>query len=119
MARWLPVIIGVVPVFNQLIGSRLVVANAEARVPLLGALGVIPSSGVPPVEVVFFYDGGTAWTRGEKTTFLNGPRPWVSSQGATLRVNILGFAIGEVSYVHPNDRPGKKWVWEFGINSGF
>lgn len=34
-------------------------------------------------------------------------------------MNILGFAIGEVSNVHPNDRPGKKWVWECGINSGF
>jgi hypothetical protein len=110
---------GTCPVFDQLIGSRLVVANAEARVPLLGALGVIPSSGIPPVELAFFYDAGTAWTRGEKATFLNGPRPWVTSQGATLRVNILGFAIGEVSYVHPNDRPDKRWVWEFGINSGF
>jgi hypothetical protein len=107
------------PAFDQLLGSRMVVANGEVRVPILGALGVIRSSGVPPVETAIFYDVGAAWTREDKVNFLGGTRRPVTSYGGTVRVNILGFAIGEINYAHPNDRPAKRWVWEFNLIPGF
>jgi Tol biopolymer transport system component len=110
---------GACPVFDQLFGSRMVVANAEVRVPLLGALGVIPSSAVPPVETALFYDAGVAWTRNNSANFLGGDRRPVTSYGASLRVNLLGFAVAQISYVHPNDRPARRWMWEFGLVSGF
>jgi Omp85 superfamily domain/WD40-like Beta Propeller Repeat len=106
-------------VFNRLLGSRLAVANVELRLPLLGALGVIPTPGVPPVELAGFFDAGTAWRQNDKAAFLGGGRQPVTSEGAALRVNILGFAVGEVDLVHPNDRPGKGWAWQFALQPGF
>ncbi|HEX4996783.1 MAG TPA: BamA/TamA family outer membrane protein [Terriglobia bacterium] len=110
---------GACPVFDRLIGNRLAVANAELRIPLFGAQGVVHSPGVPPVEVAGFYDAGIAWTRAEKATFLGGDRTPVTSAGATLRFNMLGLAIGELNFVHPNDRPAKRWVWQFDFKAGF
>ena len=107
------------PAFDRLIGSRVAVANVEVRVPIFGALGLVYSPGVPPVETALFYDAGAAWTREDKVNFLGGSRRPVTSYGATMRVNILGFAIGEINYAHPNDRPAKRWVWEFNLSPGF
>jgi outer membrane protein assembly factor BamA len=111
---------GACPVFDQLLGSQIAVANAELRMPILGALGVIRTPSVPPVEAALFYDAGVAWTPSDKASFLGGSRHPVSSYGSSLRVNILGFAIGQISLVHPNDRPGaRKWSWEFSLLPGF
>lgn len=105
------------PVFDQLLGSRIAAMNAELRLELLGALGIIPSRGFIPVELAPFVDGGRAW--GNVTGFNTASQKWVSSYGASLRVNLLGFAIGQVSYIHPNDRPAKSWVWQFSLLPGF
>jgi hypothetical protein len=43
----------------------------------------------------------------------------VTSYGSSLRVNILGFAIAQISLVHPNQRPVKGWHWEFSLLPGF
>jgi Tol biopolymer transport system component len=111
---------GACPVFDQLLGSQMAVANAEVRVPVLGALGVIRTPGVPPVETALFYDAGVAWTSADKASFLGGSRSPVSSYGASLRVNLLGFAIGQISLVHPNDRlNNRNWSWEFSLLPGF
>jgi Tol biopolymer transport system component len=110
---------GSCPVFDRLLGSRLTVLNAEMRVPILGFLGVIPSKALPPVEAALFFDGGVAWRDSERPNFLGGSRSPVSSFGTSLRFNLLGFAIGQLSYVHPNDRPLKDWHWEFSFTPGF
>ncbi|MGH9816652.1 MAG: BamA/TamA family outer membrane protein, partial [Candidatus Acidiferrales bacterium] len=106
---------GSCPAFDQLVGSRIVVGNLELRLPIFGPLGVIPSRSAPPVETAFFYDAGYAW-RGISETLSRDP---VTSYGATLRFNIFGFAIGQLSYAHPNQRPGKGWIWEFSLVPGF
>jgi len=108
---------GSCPVFDKLIGSRLAVANLELRVPLLGTLGLIPSEGFIPVETALFYDAGMAWTSLEGSDF--GSRDPVTSYGASLRINLLGFAIAQVSLVRPVDRPLKNWIWEFSLTPGF
>jgi hypothetical protein len=111
--------IGGCPVFDQLLGSRFAVANAEVRMPVFGALGVVRSPKVPPVEAALFFDAGVAWTSFDKASFLGGSRRPVTSHGASLRVNLLGFAIAQMNLAHPNDRPGRGWVWEFSLLPGF
>lgn len=110
---------GLCPVFDQLLGSRVAVLNLETRTPIFGPLGIIPSRAVPPVELALFYDAGYAWRSSLETTVPTFDPDPVSSTGASLRFNILGFAIGQLSYVHPLDRPSKKWLWQFSLVPGF
>jgi outer membrane protein assembly factor BamA len=74
---------------------------------------------MPPVEMAFFFDAGSAWTSGDRPDFMGGSAKTVTSQGVALRVNLFGFAIGEVDYVHPNDRPLKGSFWQFSFQPGF
>ncbi len=107
------------PTLDRLFGSRMLVGNAELRLPIFGFLGVIPSRGAPPVDAAFFYDAGMAYRSKELARSLGVPRRPVSSYGASLRFNVLGFFIGQLSYVHANDRPQRRWGWEFSIIPGF
>jgi dipeptidyl aminopeptidase/acylaminoacyl peptidase len=104
---------------NRLFGSRLAVGNVELRLPLLGPLGVIHSPSIPPLELAGFFDAGVAWRQEEKASFLGGSRKAVTSFGPALRLNLLGFAVGELAFVHPNDRPNKGWYWQFSLQPGF
>jgi WD40 repeat protein len=105
--------------FDRLLGSRIAVANAEVRLMLLGPLGWIPSSGFLPVEATGFVDAGVAWNNGERPSFLGGTRDPLTSHGLSLRINLFGYAVGEMAFVHPNDRPGKGWHWQFMLQPGF
>jgi hypothetical protein len=109
------------PVFDRLLGSKIVVANAEIRFPLLGALGIGSGYyGAFPVEFAIFGDAGLAWdSRNDPSVFGSGTRDPVFSAGAGLRINLLGFAIAELDLVRPFDRPGKGWVWQFELQPGF
>jgi Tol biopolymer transport system component len=109
------------PVYDQLLGSRMVVANAELRFPLFGALGVGPGYyGAFPIDFTVFGDGGLAWdSQNEPSIFGSGTRDPVFSAGAGLRINLLGFAVAEVDLVRPFDRPDKGWVWQFDFQQGF
>ena len=108
------------PVYNQLLGTRLLVGNLELRFPLLGVLGLGHGYyGAFPIEAAIFGDGGVAWHQGQEPRFLGGTRKLVTSAGAALRVNMFGFAVVEVDYVRPFDRPGKGWLWQFGLTPGF
>jgi hypothetical protein len=71
------------------------------------------------VELAGFFDAGTAWTKDDEPKFLGGHRKPVTSVGTALRVNLLGFAVAEIDFVHPNDRPSKGWYWEFSLTPGF
>jgi hypothetical protein len=109
------------PTFDRLVGSRMAVGNLEFRFPLLRPFGATDRMyGPVPVEVAFFLDGGVAWNRGERPSFLNnGTREPVSSGGITLRANLLGFAVGQIDLARPFDRPGRGWVWSFSLTPGF
>jgi hypothetical protein len=107
------------PVYDQLFGSRLAVGNVEARLQLIGPVGLYQTARVPPVEIAPFYDAGIAWTSDEQRDLFDLVRSPVSSTGVSGRVNVLGFAVFQASYVHPIDRPAQKWVWEFGLVTGF
>jgi hypothetical protein len=107
------------PAYSRLLGTRLAVGNFELRLPVFGALGIVPSAGVPPVELAAFYDTGVAWRSDDEPRFMGGERGLVSSYGGALRVNLMGFAIAEAAFVHPNDRPVKGWYWQINLQPGF
>jgi hypothetical protein len=105
--------------FDQLVGSRIAVAGAELRFPLFGLFSGRSLYGPLPLEMVFFGDAGTAWTRDARPQLAGGDREWVRSVGAALRLNAFGYAIVELDYVRPLDRPGRGWMWQFNLTPGF
>ena len=109
------------PIFDRLIGSRMLVGNLEFRFPLLRPFGASPSKmyGPVPVEVALFADGGVAWSASDKPSFLGGERKGISSVGAAVRVNMLGFAIGEFDWSRPLQRVGRGWIFQFNLAPGF
>ena len=111
---------GSCPAFDRLIGSRVAVGNAELRFPLWGALGGDRFYGPVPVELAVFSDAGVAWGRGSSSPrFSGGDRQPVVSVGAAARINLFGYAIAEIDYVRPLDRPGRGWLWQFSLRPGF
>ncbi len=116
---------GSCPVFDRLLGSRVLVGNVELRAPLLGLLGARNPFGPLPVEVGGFFDAGVAWDSHTAPKIFGGAgtnpadRPLVRSVGATARVNILGFAVLQIDRVKPLDRPGKSAFWQFNLLAGF
>jgi Tol biopolymer transport system component len=110
---------GSCPVFDRLIGSRMLVANIEARAPLLGLFGRKDLYGPIPVEIGAFFDAGVAWDSTTKPRLFGGTRDFAKSTGATARVNVLGFAVLQVDWVKPLDRPGKKPFFQFNLLTGF
>lgn len=108
------------PVFDQLLGSRLLVGNLEVRFPLLGVLGVGSGYyGAYPIEAAVFADGGVAWTDRDKASLFGGGRRPVTSAGVALRVNLLGFAVAEMDVVKPFDRPGRGAYLELSLTPGY
>ena len=107
------------PVYDQLFGSRIAVANAELRFPLFGIFTGSSNYGPLPLEGVVFGDAGVAWSTAVEPRFLGGNRDWVRSFGAGIRFNLLGFLIGEMDWVKPLDRPEKGWHWQFNFIPGF
>jgi hemolysin activation/secretion protein len=77
------------------------------------------SYGVLPVELFGFFDAGVAWTRDIDPSFSGGSRDWVSSTGAGVRVNALGYLIAEFNAIRPLNRPGKGWMFGFNLRPGF
>ena len=112
-------ITGTCEAFDQIVGSRMALGSVELRVPLLGIFNPRAMYGGIPVEIGVFADAGVAWTSDTEPAFLGGDRDWVRSVGAVLRFNAFGYAIGELDYVKPLDRPGRGWMWQFNLTPGF
>jgi outer membrane protein assembly factor BamA len=116
-----PDVNGSCPAFDRLVGSRIAVVNAEARLPLFGFGGNI-AYGPIPTELFAFFDAGVAWTRTLDPSFggSGGDREWVRSAGVGARVNLFGYAIGEFNVARPLDRPGRGgWMFVFNLRPGF
>jgi hypothetical protein len=115
---------------NELIGSRMAVANAEVRLPFTGPeeLAVIPSQTL--FTTLFgFADAGAAWGRtlttfapfaGEQTgapSTFSEVDPIVSS-GLGLRVNAFGAIVLEGYAAAPFQRQGKGLQFGFLLTNG-
>jgi hypothetical protein len=107
------------PAFDRLIGSRLFVANAELRFPLVGVFQGRFNYGPLPIEGLLFADTGVAWTESEGPSLSGGMRQFVSSVGAGLRVNTFGYLVLEFDAVRPLDRPDAGWRFVFNALPGF
>jgi hypothetical protein len=108
------------PSFDRLVGSRMLVGNLELRFPLLRPFGNTQQPYGPiPIEVALFADGGMAWTAQDEPSFAGGRRDPVASAGVALRVNLFGYLIAEFDGVRPFNRPGRGWMFEFGLSPGF
>jgi Tol biopolymer transport system component len=105
---------------DRLVGSRLLVAGAEIRAPLVGLFTGALEYGAVPAELIGFFDAGVAWDADSLPSgFGNGTRPWARSFGAGIRVNAFGYAILEFAGVRPLDRADNSWRFVFGIRPGF
>ncbi len=125
--------------FNRLYGSKMIVANAELRFPLLGLLGIGKGFyGAWPLEFCAFYDWGVAyasapnyWWGGFNPDGTPNPdmvKPWfvsgglrkpVRSFGIGLRTNLFGYLVMGLNYVYPIDRPVRGWHLQLSISPGF
>jgi len=106
-----------VAIFEQLLGSRVAVANLELRFPLFGALGLDPGAGLPYLEVAPFFDAGVAWLGSDQPRLFGGDRTLLTSYGAALRVNLFGAAVLEFDVVRAVQRG--RWFTQFGFAPGF
>jgi hypothetical protein len=112
---------GSCPTFDRLLGSRVAIFNAELRFPLWGALtgGRGSFYGPLPVEMAVFADSGVAWGQSTSVLYGGNQKEPVSSVGLAWRVNLMGFAVAEIDWVRPLDRPGRGWLWQFNLIPGF
>jgi Tol biopolymer transport system component len=111
----------------QLLGSRVAVANIELRFPLLRRveLGFLPID-LPPLDGLFFYDAGLAWSRGQT---VYGSRPGgydvskqrypLRSYGFGLRLNLFNYAILRWDFAVPVDQVGRRGVWTWSLWPSF
>ena len=115
-----PSLVSQCPAFDRLLGSRMLVGNLEFRFPLLRPFGATSRMYGPiPLEVALFADGGVAWNSGEKPALFGGSREGISSAGLALRANLFGYAVGQLDFSRPFQRPGSGWVIQFNLTPGF
>ena len=100
------------PAFDRLQGTRIALASAEVRVPLLGTsqYGLIDFPYLP-TELTLFTDAGLAWTAEEAPVLAwarrTDDRVPVVSAGMSTRVNLFGAIVMELFYAYPFQRPDK------------
>jgi Tol biopolymer transport system component len=107
------------PIYDQLLGSRLLAASLEVRAPLLALFGNRKLYGTLPVDVGAFFDAGVAWDAQTRPALFGGGRSLVKSLGVTARLNMFGFAILQLDFVKALDRPGKRPYLTINLLSGF
>jgi hypothetical protein len=89
------------------------------RAPLFGLFRGRMDYGPVPVDVFAFADSGIAWTAIESPSFSGGTRKPVTSVGGGLRMNLFGFAVGELAIARPLQRPQRGWMFVFSLRQGF
>jgi outer membrane protein assembly factor BamA len=99
-------------------------ANAELRFPLVRRvdLGILPIS-LPPVDGLFFYDMGVAWSN-QQNLWLTRPANYdfatdrypLRSYGFGVRMNLFNIALIRWDYSIPLDSQNRKgyWFWTLG-----
>jgi Tol biopolymer transport system component len=112
------------PEFDRLVGSRIAAASAEIRIPLLGTdqYGLVRTP-LFPIDIAPFVDIGVAWTSKDSPTFelssRSAKRTPVASGGISARTNLFGYAVLELFYAKPFQRPDKGWVFGWQLAPGW
>lgn len=111
------------PVFDRLVGSRILATSIELRAPLLGTreYGLINAPFLP-TEIFAFADAGAAWSKGDDVTFKWATRTSehvpVASVGLGLRI-LLSYIPIEIYAAKPFQRPDEDIVYGFNIIPGW
>ncbi len=112
------------PEASRLNGTRIAMASAEIRMPLLGneQLGLINFPYLP-TELSLFADIGMAWTAEDLPELTlsrdaTGRTP-VASAGVASRFLLFGAAILEVYYAYPFQRPEKGAHFGLSLSPGW
>jgi Tol biopolymer transport system component len=111
---------------DRLVGTQIGMASAEIRFPILTpSFGFLPQ-GFPPIEGALFYDVGLTWDEesvlrwnrqpGDNPTRVRTP---LQTFGASVRMNLFGFAIARLDYAIPQERRGVKGLWTFSLGPTF
>lgn len=113
---------------SQLSGQRILVANAELRLPFSGPerLAMIKSKWLL-TDLNLFFDSGLAWSSGDKIIFNRNDsmvsldqRFPVYSTGLSLRINVLGALILEPYFAIPFQNGGfRNGVFGLNYTSGW
>jgi hypothetical protein len=110
--------------FDRLFDSRLAVANAELRLPLLGSgeLGLVDFPYIP-LSLLVFFDAGVAWTSDEPPVLRwatdSQERIPVFSTGAGMRINLGGVLVLQISYAYPFQRPNRRAHFGLAVTPGW
>lgn len=112
---------------TQLLGTRVMVGNAELRFPLIRRfdLGFLPIS-LPPIDGHIFYDAGVAWRDGQQLSLtrpanynFDKQRYPLRSYGYGVRMNLFNIAILRWDYSVPRDSFSQKGYWWFSLGPSF
>ena len=111
------------PVFDRLVGSRILAGSVELRAPLLGTRGYgLIDAPFLPTEIFAFGDVGAAWSKGQDVTWKyqtrTNDRVPVVSVGAGLRI-LLSYIPIEIYAAKPFQRPDEDIVYGFNIIPGW
>jgi hypothetical protein len=106
-------------ILDSLIGTRVLVGNIEARMPLMSLVTGRLEYGRVPIDVGAFMDAAVTWTDATRPAFVGGTRRVLRSAGGFARINVFGLFVAEVAASRPIDRPTRGWQWQFGIAQGF
>ncbi len=107
------------PALNALLGTGLLVAKIELRVPVLSAFSSRIHYGTLPMDAFVFADAGTTWG-GNQHLFgpLDGGRAVIRSVGAGARLNAMGLVL-ELAMARPLDLRRTGWSFGFNLRPGF
>ncbi|HZA98317.1 MAG TPA: BamA/TamA family outer membrane protein, partial [Gemmatimonadales bacterium] len=111
---------------DRLVGTQIGMASAEIRFPILTpSFGFLPQ-GFPPIEGALFYDVGLTWDEESVLRWNRQPgddparvRTPLQTFGASIRMNLFGFAIARLDYAIPQERRGVKGLWAFSLGPTF
>ena len=102
----------------------MVAAGLEVRVPLFGndRLGLIRAP-LFPIDIAGFVDGALTWSSGQSPSIEFATQSFeripVFSAGVSARANLFGYAVVELFYARPFQRPDKDWVFGFQLAPGW
>ena len=112
-------------VFDRLVGTQIAVGSAEIRFPILNPSFGLPAA-IPPIEGALFYDIGLVWDENSTLKWSRAAgddpirvRTPLQTIGASVRVNLFGFAVARLDYSIPQERKSVKGLWTFSLGPTF
>jgi hypothetical protein len=104
--------------YDELLGSRLLVANVELRTPLWGIRERDLRYGPIPLEGFLFADAGLVWSRAAEFSAAHASRRLVRSFGIGARASMFGLPI-EFAVIRAVDPPSRNWSFDLTFITGF